>query len=503
MRSAFGIRWLDDIFADLRYAVRLLRKSPGFTVIAVASLALAIGANTTIFSVANEELYARLAVPRPRELRILYASGPRPLSAHMTWGSNWEENGIAHIDSFPYPVYRQLQSTSPSEIFAFKNTGTLNVTARGVAQSVEAQFVSGNFYGQMEVKTQLGRAILPSDDTISSPASVVVLSDGFWHRAFGASPDALGQIINVDGHLLTVIGINPPGFTGSQTVQTSPSLFLPLSMTPQLAPGYLEDLITSNSFWWVNLMTRIRPGVSQNAVDSALSTQLHAAVLSAGKPKPEDHIPSVVLEDGSRGSNYHFASEELGKPLDVLLALSGLVLLLACANIANLMLARASVRRREMSVRLALGASRARILRQVLTEGLLLSVMGGTLGLLLGYLGRNTLPRLMQSSFSEQEINVPFNWTVFAFAAVVTLLTGLLFSILPAWRGTREEVSASLKDTARSATRRRTACERQKHRRSPDHALYPARRQLRPLSPHPHQPQPRRARLPRRWSAQL
>ena len=457
MRSAFGLRWLDDTLADLRYAIRLLRKSPGFTTIAVTSLALAIGANTTIFSVANEMLYARLAVPRPRELRILYAIGPRPLAVHMTWGSNWEDGGQSHIDSFAYPFYRELQKSSPTEIFAFKDYGNLNVTANGVAQAASAQFVSGNFYSQMEVKPQLGRPILPSDDSVAGQSSVVVLSDGFWHRAFGAARDVLGKSINVDGHLLTVVGVNPPGFTGAQSVQISPELFLPFAMTPQLASGFRDDLITSTNFWWVSLMTRIRPGVSADTTATALSTQLDAVFLAAGKPKPDEHIPAVALEDGSRGSAYRSTTEELGRPLHVLLALSGLVLLLACANIANLMLARVSVRRREMSVRLALGASRARILRQVLTESILLSTMGGSLGLLLGYLCRNTLPRLMQSSFSEPDLNIPFHWTIFAFASAVTLLTGLLFGILPAWLGTREEVSASLKETARSTTRRRSA----------------------------------------------
>ena len=457
MRSAFGVRWVDEIFADLRYAGRLLRKSPGFTVIAVTSLALAIGANTTIFSVANEMLYARLAVPRARELRVLYATGPTPLAVHMTWGSDWDDkNGHSFVDSFPYPIYRQLQKTSPSEIFAFKTSGNMNVSANGVAQVTNAQFVSGNFYGQMEVKPQLGRPILPSDDAIPGQGSVAVLSDGLWHSTFGGSRDVIGRTINVDGHLLTVVGVNPPGFTGADSVQISPSMFLPLSLAPQLMAAFREDPEASAAFWWVNLMTRIRPGVSPEVTASALSTQLHAAVLASAKPAADEHVPSVTLVDGSRGLGYRWSSDEMGKPLQILLGLSGLVLLLACANIANLMLARASVRQREMSVRLALGASRGRIMRQVLTESLLLSAMGGTLGLVLGHMGRNALPRLMQSSWSGQELNIPFNWTVFAFASAVTLLTGVLFGILPAWRGTREEVSASLKETARSATRRRS-----------------------------------------------
>ena len=457
MRSALGLRWPDELLADLRYATRLLRKSPGFTLIAVASLALAIGANTAIFSVANEMLYARLAVPHPRELRVLYAAGPSPLAIHMTWGSNFNENGQARVDSFPFPFYRQLQQDHPAntELFAFKDFGTVNVTANGVAQAVSSQFVSGNFYAAMQVTPQLGRPILPSDDAVPGSGTVAILSDGFWHRVFGGSPAVLGRTLNVDGHLLTIIGVNPPGFTGAENVQTSPSLFFPLSMVPKLTSGFRDDLITSTKFWWVTILTRIRPGVSADRTAAALTHTLQAAMRATTAIKPDEHIPSVTLEDGSRGLN--FTAREFAKPLHVLLALSGLVLLLACANIANLMLARASVRHREMSVRLALGASRGRVLRQVLTESLLLSSLGGVFGFILGYLGRNTLPRLMQTSFDGNEISVPFHWLIFAFAAAVTLLTGLLFGILPAWRATREDPNRGLKETAPSASRRRSA----------------------------------------------
>ncbi len=457
MRSAFGLRWLDDLLADLRYAARLLRKSLGFTAVAVASLALAIGANTTIFSVANEMLYARLAVPRPRELRMLYAVGPEPTVIHGNWGSEQVENGLEHHDSFAYPFYRQLQKDfkGSAQIFAFKNLGHVNVTANGQAQSVDAQFVSGNFYGQMQIIPQLGRAILPSDDATPGAGTVVMLSDGFWHRVFGTSPDVLGRTLNVNGHIVTIIGVNPPGFTGAQNVQSSPALFLPLSMVNSLVSGFRDDLFTGTHIWWVNLLTRFQPGTDQQTAAAELTTSLQAAVLASVTPKPGEHLPSVSLEDGSRGLNY--GARELRKPIHVLLALSGLVLLLACANIANLMLARASVREREMSVRMALGASRGRVLRQILTESLLLSTMGGAAGLFLGYCGRNLLPSLMQPSWESQDINVPFNWIVFAFAASVTLLTGLLFGILPALRSTREDPNPGLKETARSASRRRSA----------------------------------------------
>ncbi len=459
IRSTLGLRWPDELLADLRYATRLLRKSPGFTAVAVASLALAIGANTAIFSVANEMLYARIAVPRPRELRMLAAVSPSPSVIHGNWGSSSDLNGLEHHDSIAYPIYRQLLANNGSglELFAFKDIRGVNVTAGNQAQFATAQLVSGNFYHGMEILPQLGRAILPSDDAVPGQGTVAVLSDGFWHRTFGASPAVLGRTITVNGHLFTVVGVNPPTFTGADSVQTAPDLVMPLSMVRELVFGFRDDLLDSNTIWWVNIATRLPASYPQRTAEAALTNPFQAAIRAVITAKPDEHIPTLVLDDGSRGLSYAYTQFSLGKPIHVLLALSGLVLLLACANIANLMLARASVRHREMSVRLALGASRGRVLRQVLTESLLLSSLGGLFGLLLGYLGRNTLPRLMQTSFDRAAISVPFHWLIFAFAAAVTLLTGLLFGILPAWRATHADPNRGLKETATSASRRRSA----------------------------------------------
>lgn len=459
IRAALGLRWLDELVADLRYSTRLLRKSPGFTAIAVSSLALAIGANTAIFSVANEMLYARLAVPRPRELRLVAAVSPDPSVIHGNWGSNSTINGQEHHDSIAYPIYRQLAENNRSglDLFAFKDIGGVNVTASNQAQSASAQLVSGNFYKDMQITPQLGRPILPSDDAVPGQGTVALISDAFWHRTFGGSPSVLGRTLNVDGHLITIIGVNPPSFTGAQAVQISPALFMPLSMVRELVSGFRDDLLTGTDIWWVNIAVRMPPGASQPTAEAALTNTFQSSVRASITPKAGEHIPTLILEDGSRGLSYIWTQLQLGKPIHILLALSGLVLLLACANIANLMLARASVRHREMSVRLALGASRGRILRQVLTESLLLSALGGLFGLLIGYLGRNALPRLMHTSFDGNDINVPFNWLIFAFAAGVTLLTGLLFGILPGWRATREDPNRGLKETAISASRRRSA----------------------------------------------
>jgi predicted permease len=465
MRSSLGLRWWDELWEDLRYGVRILRKSPGFTSIAVASLALAIGANTTIFSVANEMLFEHLGVPHPEQLRLLAMSGDPKVVIHMIWGNADElpdpkhQNQMVRYDVFTYPIYQQIRANNQvlEDLFAFKSLGRVNVTVDSVAQAANAQLVSGNFYQQMQVKPVLGRMILPSDDGAPATGTVAVISDGFWSRAFGRSPAVLGKVIDVDMTPVTIVGVNPSGFTGAESVQQSPDLFLPLSTMPLFrAPfGPSGPVLASTDLYWLQVMARARAGVSGEQVRASLDVALGAAVRATTTIKKGDTLPNIMIEDGSRGLNY--ASGQYARPLYVLLAMVGAVLLMACANMASLMLARASARQREMSVRLALGAGRARVLRQVLTESLLLSFMGGIFGLVLGYLCRSALPRLVANGWDHSDINVPFNWKVFAFTATITIGTGILFGILPAWAATRAEIGAALKQGAQTATRRRHA----------------------------------------------
>ena len=458
MRSAFGVRWWDELLADVRYGSRILRTNRGFTAIAVVSLALAIGANTTIFSLANEMLYRRLGIPRAQELRLLTLRGRTPMVVHSSWGSNYIEDGIETLDMFTYPVYRQLQAETRTlgPIVGFKDLWRVNITAGGEARSGDAQLVSGNFYNALEVKPQLGRPILPSDDGEPGTGAVAVISDGLWRRAFGASPAVLGRAMNVNGTTVTIVGVNPRGFTGAQAAQASPEVFMPLSMLSNLQQVFgTENPLSSADMWWVNLMARARPGVSPELAAANLNAVFTAAVQGTMQIKKGDHVPTVVIGDGSRGLNE--TAREFKQPVYVLLGLTGLVLLLACANIANLMLARATAREREMSVRLALGASRSRVLRQILTESLLISGLGGVLGLLLGYLGRDVLPRLMQASWQGNQTHIDFDWRVFLFAVAITVATGLLFGLLPAWRSSRGDVNTALKEAGRASSRRRRA----------------------------------------------
>src|SRR5580658_8272140 len=358
------------VFQDVRYGLRVLRKSPGFTAIAATSLALAIGANTTIFSLAKRLLLDRLDVPRAGELRLLHWVGDKHVAINNVWGIT--DNGPSGISSasFSYPVYEQLRRDNRvlEDLFAFKDAGTMNATVGGTAQIVQGELVSGNYFEQLRVWPQLGRPIVASDDAVGA-APVALLSAPFWQRAYGGNAGVLGQTIKVNMVSVTIIGVAPRGFTGAKNVLAAPDLFFPMSAQPLVEPrGKGGSLIGQSSpeMWWLNIMGRAKPGVPDAQAQAALEVSLSAAVEATIKPGSGDTVPRLILRDRSRGL---FASGQMfGKPIVVLMAVVGLVLLLACANIASLLLARSAARQREISVRLALGAGRARVLRQVLTE---------------------------------------------------------------------------------------------------------------------------------------
>jgi predicted permease len=456
MRASLGLRRWDEFWSDLRYGVRILRKSPGFTFIATASLALAIGANTTIFSLAKSLLYDRLGVPHAEQLRLLRWVGDQHNVIHNMWGEFDPAPGGGMIGAvYSYPVYQQLRDHSQvmQGLLAF-NEDSMNATVRGNAQRAVVAMVSGNYFKVLGARPQLGRNIEPSDDRAGTVNAVASISDGLWERAFNRSPSALGQTINVNQSLFTIVGVAPRGFTGAKQVQSSPDVFVPLTMQPIIDPkGDKGGFIDDPDVWWLDVMGRVKPGVSDAQAQAALNVALSAAIHGTMTVKAGDSMPHLELDEGSRGLG--IAARIFKKPVYVLIALTGFVLLLACANIANLLLARGAQRQREMSVRLALGAGRGRVLRQLLTESLLLAGIGGFSGFFLGYLGRNAIPKLMANAWDRNQPNVPMDWGVFAFAAAATLLTGLAFGLAPAWLAARSEVSSSLKESAQTATRRR------------------------------------------------
>jgi len=458
MRAAVGLRWWDELGADLRYGTRMLRKSPGFTSVAAISLALAIGANTTIFSVAKQLLYERLDVQHAADLRLLSWTGTEEhMAVHSIWGDyDPLPGGLRASTAFSYPAYQELRSQNRvlGDLFAFKET-EMNATIRDEAERIQTEMVSGNFYAVLGVKPQLGRAIQPSDEVMPGGAPVAVISDGLWERQFGRSTAVLGQTLKLNETPLTIVGVNPRGFTGAKNVQHSPEVFVPLTMQPLVQPHlrFGGSILTSSREWWVNVMGRAQPGVSDAAAQAALDGQLGAIVRGTMPVKPKEDLPRMVLRDGSRG--LFEQQQTFAKPMAVLMTLVGFVLLLASANVANLMLARGAQRQREMSVRLALGAGRARILRQMLVESLLLAALGGAGGLLLGYMGRNTIPKMTENAWERTSFQIHFDWKVFAFTAGVTIATGLLFGLAPALAAARAEVTHGLKESAQTTTRRR------------------------------------------------
>jgi predicted permease len=448
---------LFTVWRDICYGLRILRKSPGFTAVAATSLALAIGANTTIFSVAKQLLYDRLAVPRAADLRLLSWTGTEEhVAVHGIWGDyDPLPGGRVTSTAFSYQAFQQLRAENRvlEDLFAFKRE-SMNATIRDAAQRVRGEMVSGNYYADLGVQPVLGRGITPADDAEPGQGAVAVIGYGLWEQEFGGSSAVLGQVIRVNDTPLTIVGVNPKEFTSAKDVQTPADVFIPLSMQPLVSPmpGKTPPLFDPN-LWWVNIMGRTKRGVSDQTAQAALDAQLAAIVRGTMPVQKNEDLPRIDLRDGSRGL---FEQRQMfAKPMAVLMTLVGFVLLLACANIANLMLARGTRRQREIGVRLALGAGRARILCQMLVESLMLAALGGAVGIVAAYLGRNVIPIMVENSWEQTDFHVHFDWRVFGFTAGVTLLTGVLFGLAPALAAARYDVNRGLKETTQNSSRRR------------------------------------------------
>lgn len=457
-REARVFLWFTTVLQDLRYGLRMLAKSPGVTAIAITSLGLGIGANTAIFTLAKAALFDALSVPHPGELRLLaYTQDDRSVIRH-NWGDFYSDGqGRTVVASFSYPVYQELRHRDHSlgDLFAFVDLSQfehLSATIDGHAEVVTAELVSGNFFQGMGVGTVLGRSIEPADDDVPGSGAVAVISDSFWQRRFGRSPSVIGRTVDVNLAPVTIIGVAPRGFSGASHVHTPQDLFLPLSMQPVIFPKETGPLLSDADTWWIQIMGRLQPSIPDEEARACLAVSLNQAIRSTMTVPTDRSVPPLFLLPGGRGWNY--PAQELEHPMPILLGLAVLVLLLACVNVANLLMARSS-RNREISVRLALGASNMRVVRQMLTESLCLSMLGGSAGLVLGYLGRNILPQLLSSSWGPAAISTRFDWRVFAFTSVISFLTGLGFGVGPAWQATRTSVNAALKDGGTTMTRHR------------------------------------------------
>ncbi|HKQ08556.1 MAG TPA: ABC transporter permease [Blastocatellia bacterium] len=461
-------RWEDDMIQDLRYGMRMLLKHKGFTLVAVLSLALGIGANTAIFSVVDAVLLRSLPVAEPEQLVVFawYAGQPFRLGGMSGTSSVPTPPGTRGLSLFRYEVFdkmRQAQAQAPdsplSDLFAFAPLRELTAAVGDQAELIDGQAVTGGYFAGLRLQPSLGRAITGEDDKPDA-APVVVLSHQFWQERFGGNPAVIGQPLKINKQTFTIIGVTPPAFTGTLQVDFHPAVAVPLACE-RLLRGEHSRLGTAKrpGYWWLNLMGRLKPGATYEQARDSLDGIFQAAALEVMPPprkanepaqlEPKDY-PRLMAESGSRGMldrRRRYSTTIYG-----LFIVVALVLLIACANVANLLLARAALRGPEISIRLAVGAGRLRLVRQLLTESVLLAAVGGAVGVLFALWGKSALVALTDKNTGilPNELDLKLNWRVLGFTVAVSLVTGVLFGLVPAWRATRPDLASSLKQSRRT-----------------------------------------------------
>jgi predicted permease len=446
-RAAWGWIWLERFFQDLRHAVRMLRRNPGFAAAAVLSLALGIGANTAIFSLLNAVVFRPLPVAHPWQL--VQFTNTVPL---------WETGGSAR-EWYSYPQLElfQAQSKTLSGVFGGTGLGRVNVGFRGTSGIAQGYAYSDSFFSVLEVAPQSGRFFSAGEDRAG--ASVAVISDGYWRNRFGADPSIVGSAITLNRAPFTVIGIAPPGFSGIE-VGSGPDIWVPLHAVDRLNPGIGHWTGTFSSAW-IRITGRLRPGIPREQAQAELDV-IHRHFLAEQLPisdlggmenvqryAREDRL---VLQPAARGIDSGLR-ESYAFALKLLMSVAGIVLLVACVNIANLLLARASHRRREFALKMALGASRVRLVRQLITESMVLALAGGLLATPMAWWGSLALVRMISTGDSRVPLAVGPDWRIFAFTAAVSLLAGMLFGLAPALRSTRADPGPIMKEGTRAAGR--------------------------------------------------
>ena len=428
---------------DLNFALRTLRRTPGFTLVAVLTLALGIGANTAIFTLLNQVLLRLLPVKDPHSLVMLTMRGKH-------YGSNWGSNAIS------YPMYKDFKEHN--EVFSGMMARFpiyASVTVGNASERVKAELVSGSYFDVLGVTTAIGRPFTPDDDRSRDGHPVVVLSYNYWRDKFGAKPDVIGSTILVNNNKMTVIGVSQAGFDGVE-LSDPPSIFVPMMEQVELMPGN-KDMLTNRRNRWVNVFGRLKPGVSAETAKASLQPFMHSMLEMEVKEEAFRNASPYDREQflkcwmdvipGSQGRQN--VQRGLSTPLWVLMATTGMVLLIACANIANLLLARATRRQKEMAIRLAIGASRGRIISQLLIEMLVLAMAGGALGLMLAFWADKALMSIyLPADSARLNITTSPDLRVLLFTFGVSALTALAFGLVPALQTTKPNVGSVLKDEA-------------------------------------------------------
>ena len=449
-RSPWQFGWLETFLQDVRYGLRTLTRNPIFTVAVVLTLALGIGANTAIFTLVDSVMLRVLPVDEPHEL---YVFGTGSMAGTMSD----DQAGARNTNLISYPLYRSfrehtdvfadLAAISSFPINAYVSSDVLSSGA--AVERVEARLVTGNFFRMLGVRAVVGRALGPDDDTTPGAHPVVVVSHGYWVRKFGQSPSVVGRILRMNGTEYTILGVTSPDFFGVTTGRST-DVWVPMMMQAELMrESYrLDDMTTM----WMRVIGRVKEGVTEAQASTRTDDLFHRLLVeeqgSDVTPEFEEAISKLDMELMSFGGGFANLRRRFAEPLLILMGVVGLVLLIACANVGNLLLARASGRRREVALRMALGSSRGRLVRQLLTESLILALAGGAVGLLMTRWTMDILLGFLSRGASAIPLQVPLDGRVLGFTLTVSVLTALLFGLVPALRATRVDLNASLRNQA-------------------------------------------------------
>ena len=440
-RVSLGVDMLDAFLQDMRTGARVLLKSPGFTVVAILSLALGIGANTAIFTIINAVFLHPLPVEEPSRLVELFTRDAKTV----------QSNANFQLTPTSLPNYEDFRDQNM--VFTGLAAATfplpLNWGGQAEPQLLNGDLVSANYFDVLGVKAFRGRTFFPDEDEKPGANAVLVMSYSLWTQKFGANPNLIGQTITLNATPYTVIGVAPPNFKGTISLAGPDLVWLPVSMRDSVLSGQFKAFENNRRFRWLSLIGRLKPGVTMQQAGAAMKTLMAGLEKQYPRENQGRTVEISLLTDSVLGINNRQQFTLAGA---VLMSIVGLVLLIACVNLANLLLAQAAKREKEMSIRAALGAGRSRLVRQLLTESTLLSLLGGAAGLLVAYWGRELLWSFRPPFLQQGSLDLSFDARVLGFTAGASLLTGLLFGIIPALRASHPDLNATLKVGGRSGT---------------------------------------------------